>query len=200
MSSTPSSSQALTIEQYENRLLEGDRWIEVVAGRLVRLEPPDERHGDVVRNLSRPLAKFLKGSADTYACFELPLILQHEPVTIRCPAVTCFQSGERFSESDKLVTETCPDLVIEVASTNDRRDGMSERVKGYLEAGVASVWVVDPVTRHVHQFNPPARGVMLKETQTLKGDPVLVGFQMPVGDLFESPKWSTSQTSIEDES
>lgn len=192
MSSIPNSSPALTVDQYETRLLEGDRWIEVVAGRLVRLEPPDEMHGDVVRNLSRPLARFLKGSPDTYACFELPLILQQEPATIRCPAVMCFQSGERFSESDKLVTETRPALVIEVASTNDRRDGMSERVKGYLEAGINAVWVIDPVTRHVHQFHPPARGLMLKETQTLKGDPVLVGFQMPVGELFESPKWSKS--------
>lgn len=195
MPSIPNSSSALTVEQYETRLLEGDRWIEIVGGRLVRLEPPDEMHGDVVRNLSRPLAKFLKGSPDTYACFELPLILQTEPPTIRCPAVVCFQSGERFSESDKLLTETRPALVIEVASTNDRRDGMSERVKGYLEAGISAVWVIDPVTRHVHQFHPPLRGVMLKETQTLKGDPVLAGFEMPVGDLFASPKWSKSLAS-----
>ena len=184
------STAMSTVEQYEARLIEGDRWIEVVAGRLVRLEPPDEMHGDVVRNLARPLAQYLKSAPETYACFELPLVLATEPATIRCPAISCFQSGERFAESDKLVTDTRPDLVIEVASTNDRRDGMSARVKGYLDAGVRGVWVIDPVTRHVHQFHPPARGVMLKETQILQGGPILNGFHLSVSVLFELPKWS----------
>lgn len=189
MSAASGSSEPLTIEQYEDRLAEGDRWIELMAGRLVRLEPPDDVHGDVVRNLSRPLATFLQSSPDIYACFELPLILTHEPATIRCPAVSCFQSTVRFGESDKLVTDTVPVLVIEVASTNDRRDGMSERVKGYLDRGIPGVWVIDPVTKHVHQFHPPTRGMMLKETQTLRGAPILAGFELPVADLFQLPKW-----------
>lgn len=189
MSGNPGSAALLTAEQYEQRLIDGDRWIEVVAGRLVRLDPPDEVHGDVVRNLSRPLAGYLKSSPDICACFELPLVLSRDPVTIRCPAVSCFQSSDRFSETEKLTTETRPALVIEVASTNDRRDGMSERVKGYLDAGIRGVWVIDPVTKHVHQFHPPARGVMFKETQTLKGEPILTGFQLPVSDLFQQPKW-----------
>jgi Uma2 family endonuclease len=189
MSAVPASAPTLNVEQYEARLVEGDRWIELVAGRLIRLNPPDELHGDVVRNLSRPLASFLKSSPDICACFELPLILTREPATIRCPAVSFFQSGDRFSETDKLVSDTRPVLVIEVASTNDRRDGMSERVKGYLAAGIKGVWVVDPVTKHIHLFHPPAPGLMIKETQTLMGTPILAGFQLPVSDLFQQPKW-----------
>lgn len=189
MSTNPGPAALVTAEQYEERLLEGDRWIEVLAGRLVRLDPPDELHGDVVRNLSRPLANYLKSLPDTCACFELPLVLSREPATIRCPAVSCFQTGDRFSETEKLMTDTRPVLVIEVASTNNRREGMSERVKGYLDVGIKAVWVIDPVTKHVHQFHPPARGIMVKETQTLHGDPVLAGFQVPVSDLFQQPNW-----------
>lgn len=189
MSASPHSSPHLSVEQYEERLMEGDRWIELVGGRLIRLEPPDEMHGDVVRNLSRPLAQFLKTSPDVYACFELPLVLVREPATVRCPAVSCFQSADRFSESEKLVTDTMPALVIEVASTNDRRDGMSERVKGYLNAGIRGVWVIDPVTRHLHQFHPPIPGIMSKETQVLDGGPILAGFKLPISDLFQQPRW-----------
>lgn len=190
MSGKPDSAAAkLTVEQYEDRLLEGDRWIELVGGRLIRLEPPDEVHGDVVRNLSRPIANFVKSSPDIYACFELPLILSREAATVRCPAISCFQSPDRFAELDKVATETLPLLVIEVASTNDRRDGMSDRVNGYLNAGIKAVWVIDPVTKHVHQFHPPKHGIMLKETQTLQGSPILEGFQLPVADLFKSPNW-----------
>jgi Uma2 family endonuclease len=186
------STPPLTVEQYEDRLLEGDRWIELVAGRLVRLDPPDQPHGDVVRNLSKPLATFLKTSPDLCACFELPLVISREPATIRCPAVSCFRSTERFAEVDKIVTDTRPALVIEVASTNDRREGMSERVKGYLAAGVSAVWVIDPVTRHVHQFHPPHSGIMLKEIQTLRGAPVLSGFEIHVSELFRPPTWDRS--------
>jgi Uma2 family endonuclease len=182
----------LTVEQYEDRLAEGDRWIEIVAGRLVRLDPPDEQHGDVVRNLSRPLANLVKTLPTTYACFELPLVLSRDPATVRCPAISCFDSGDRFAESDNLVSESRPALVIEVASTNDRREGMSERVKGYLNAGIRCVWVIDPVTRHVHQFEPPAAGRMLKETQMLSGGSVLPGFQLLVAELFQRPKWDRS--------
>lgn len=189
----PGSAELLTPEQYEERLIEGDRWIEVVAGRLVRLEAPDEVHGDVVRNLARPLATYLKSAQDICACFELPLILSREPATIRCPAISCFQSQDRFAETEKLMTDTRPALVIEVASTNDRRDGMSDRVKSYLDAGIRAVWVIDPITRHVHQFHPPTRGMMLKETQTLRGDPVLPGFEMPVVDLFQQPQWDRKE-------
>lgn len=189
MTSRADSSPPLTVEQYENLLMEGERWIELVNGRLIRLEPPDELHGDIVRNLARPLANYVKSSPDINACFELPLVISRDPATVRCPAVSCFQSVSRFAETDKLLTETLPILVIEVASTNDRRDGMSDRVKGYLDKGIKGVWVIDSVTKHIHQFHPPARGIMFKETQTIHGDPILPGFQLAVSDLFRQPKW-----------
>jgi len=184
---TSADSPQITLPEYEAMLADGDRWIELVGGRLVRLDPPDEAHGDVIRNLAQPLATYLKSGPAVSPCFELPLVLA--PDLVRCPAVSCFQGEDRFAEMDRLMTETRPQLVIEVASTNDRREGTSERVKGYLAAGIPAVWVIDPVTRHVHQFHPPARGVMLKETQMLDGSPVLPGFQMSVGDLFRRPKW-----------
>ena len=144
-----------------------------------------------MRNLARSLAKFLKKSTDTYACFELPLIVQRDEPTVRCPAVSCFrfEPGRRFVETDKVLTETRPELAIEVASTNERREAMSERVRGYLEWGIAAVWVVDPVTRHVHQFHGQGTPQMLKEPQVLLGHPVLSGFSIPVADLFRQPAW-----------
>jgi Uma2 family endonuclease len=187
----PLSSNLMTLEQFEQQLLEGERWVELNEGRFVRLNPPDEAHGDVVRNLSRVLAVHLKRSTDTYACFELPLILRREPATIRCPAISCFrfEAEGRFAETDKLLTETRPALVVEVASTNERRESMAHRVRGYIDWGVAAIWVVDPVTRHVHQFHGTNPGLMLKEPQVLIGQPVLPGLAIPVSDLFRQPEW-----------
>ena len=197
--STPANT--MTLEQYEERLLDGDRWVELAEGRLIRLNPPDDAHGDVVRNFSRALAAFLKKSTDTYACFELPLILQREPALVRCPAISCFQfeSGGRFSETDKLITDSKPVLIIEVASTNERRESMSNRVNAYLAWGVKFVWVIDPVTRHVHLFRGTSSGEMLKEPQVLVGFPALPGFAIPVSDLFRQPDWIKAKPNPYDE-
>lgn len=191
----PTPENRLTIEEFEEKLLDGDRWVELVEGRFVRLNPPDDAHGDVVRNLSRAMATFLQNSTDTYACFELPLIVKREPPTVRCPAISCFrfQEGGRFAETDKVITDTCPILVVEVASTNERREAMSDRVQSYLAWGVEAVWVIDPVTQHVHQFRGRNFSQMLKDPQVLIGHPELSGFTIPVANLFRQPEWLKSK-------
>ncbi len=190
MTFSTSAPPRLTVAQFEERLADGDRWIELVAGQLIRLDSPDESHGDVVRNLSRPLAKMVKTLPDLSICFELPVVISRETATVRCPAVSCFQSTDRFAETEKLLTDSRPALVIEVASTNDRREGMSERVSCYLDAGVIGVWVIDPVTRHVHQFVAGRGGTMLREKDVLNGAPLLPGLELAVTDLFRQPKWA----------
>lgn len=192
----PISPELITLDEFEEKLRDGERWVEVVEGRFSRLTPPDDAHGDVVRNLSRVLATTLKKSTEVSASFELPLIVNRFPLTIRCPAVSLFRIGSegRFAETEKLVTETCPLLVIEVASTNDRRDAMSNRVQSYLNWGVSHVWVIDPVTRHVHLFDGHQPPRMIKEPQVLIGHPALPGFAIPVVDLFRQPDWMTSKT------
>ena len=186
-----STACLLSLEQFEERLLDGERWVELIDGRVLSLNPPDDAHGDVARNLAKSLATFLKKSIDTYACFELPLVVRREPPTVRCPAVSCFhfEPGGRFAETDKVLTDSRPALVIEVASSNERREGMADRVRSYREWGVQAVWVIDPVGRHVHQFHGQNDGRVLKEPQVLLGHPVLPGFATPVSDLFRQPEW-----------
>lgn len=190
----------MSLTQFEDRLLDGERWVELIEGRFVQLNPPDDIHGDVVRNLARRLAAYLKKSTDTTACFELPLVIKREPPTVRCPAVSCFrsQSGGRFAETDKVLTESRPLLVIEVASSNERREAMSDRVRAYLDWGVDAVWIIDPVSRHVHQFHGRVLEQMLKETQSLSGLRVLPGFEMPVSDLFRPPDWMKIRKRVDD--
>lgn len=198
--SLPSSSSPMTVQEFEERLFEGDRWIELVDGRFSRLNPPDDAHGDVVRNLARSLATFLKKSTDTYACFELPLILKHDNPTIICPAVSCFrfEAGSRFAETDKVLTDTRPILAIEVASTNERRKSMAEHVSMYLAWGVPSVWVVDPVSRQVQLCEKQSSPSILKESQDLAGGSALPGFSMRVADLFREPSWMKRSAGVPD--
>ena len=94
-----------------------------------------------------------------------------------------------FAESDKVTTETRPTLIIEVASSNDRRRGLDERVGGWLIWGVTLVWVLDPHAKQIHVFEKGRAGRILGEHESVTGGNVLSGFQMSIRDLFKEPGW-----------
>ncbi|MEO1994028.1 MAG: Uma2 family endonuclease [Planctomycetaceae bacterium] len=190
--------QALwTAEDYAARrseLPEGGRWHELDAGRPVLLTPPDDRHGDVIRNLSLALATYLQtpNSSTGYGCFELGLRIARAPDTVLFPAVSCFTGDALFAESDNIFTDARPTLVIEIASSNDRRRGIAQRVKAYHNMGIADVWVVDPATKTINVL-PCGRSLQaFRSGQTLPGGRALPDFELDVDRLFEPPGWWTT--------
>ena len=113
------------------------------------------------------------------------------PDTVRCPAISYFVDGERFAELDKTVTDTRPALVVEIASSSDRRRGLDQRLQSYFDWGVPLIWVIDTHSRQVHLFETGKRPRLLADYQTLFGSAALPGFTMLVGNLFADPKWWT---------
>ena len=181
----------LTAEQFiagRHELPDGGRWTELIAGRPVLLSPPTVEHGNVVLNLSKVFAEYSQSGQGGYACFDLGLAVARDPDTVQFPAA-CFFTGPMFAESDKVLTENRPALVIELASSNDRRRGLDERVTGWLTWGVDLVWVLDPHARHVHVFDKGSAGRKLGECDFLTGGRVLSGFKANVGNLFKEPGW-----------
>ncbi|MDA0832703.1 MAG: Uma2 family endonuclease [Planctomycetota bacterium] len=184
----------LTAEKFAERrpeLPDGGQWVELVAGRISILGQPDDAHGVIVLNLSKEIGEFLQAGGEGYACFDLGLVVAREPDTVRWSAMAFFTEGERFAESDKLITDTRPALVVEVASSNARRRDMRERVLEYLRWGVNRVWVIDPDDRQVHIFGNDLVTIHLGEHETIVGHPVLSGLNVKVKALFAEPKWWT---------
>jgi Uma2 family endonuclease len=165
------------------------RWTELVSGRIVSLEPPALEHGAVVLNLTKAIARYLQQAQDEngYACFEIGLVVARNPDTVRRPPVSFFVGGQRFAELDRHLTETRPAFVVEIASTNDRRRAMRERVESYLKWGVRTVWVADPAEKaiHVMQSGRPPR--LFSGEQSVPGYPVFGNFQLRINELFEMP-------------
>src|SRR6185369_10821976 len=124
-------------------------------------------HGTAVLNLTKALSEFVQRGGTGYAFFELGLILARQPDTVRFPAVSFYVEGPRFAEADKEVTDVRPALVVEIASTNDRRRGMHDRVTTWLDWGVPLVWLIDPHSKEVHTFEQK------RLSQKLAGDDVL---------------------------
>lgn len=192
----------MTAEEFAEQkydLPDGGRWSELIAGEPVSLEQPSDAHGNVIRNLSRFLAQWIEDKQVGYACFELGIIVQRAPDTVICPAVSYFVSGNRWDETDKVITETIPALVIDVPSTVDRRRNMPDRISHYRNVGIPVSIVIDPMEQKVavHTGSDEVDVLGLDETLTAKNDwidnpldgPLLAGLSIPVSDIFEQPDW-----------
>lgn len=192
----------MTAEEFAaNRfdLPDGGRWSELIAGEPVILEQPSDAHGNVIRNLSRVLAQWIEEKTIGYACFELGIIVQRAPDTVLCPAVSYFVTGNRWDETDKVVTDARPAVVIEVASTLDRRRRMPDRITLYRNAGISVAIVIDPTEQKVAIHSKGDQLSVLTVDDVLAGQadwrddaqegPLLAGFSIPVKELFQQPEW-----------
>ena len=188
-----SISGLMTAEEFvaqREELPDGGRWVELAAGKLVTLSPPTVEHGTAVLNFSKALARHAQTERGGYACFELGLLVIRRPDTLLFPAVSYFATGPMFCESDKVLTETRPSLIVEVASTNDRRRGMEQRAASWLNWGVPVVWVLDPQQKQAHVVEQGRGGQRLAEHQELLGQAVLPGFHLRIADIFQEPAWA----------
>lgn len=185
-------NKLLTAAEYADQKLdlpENGRWTELVAGRIVTYSPPDDHHGNVVRNLVLAFSNYAHKTQRGYACFDIGLVVRRAPDTVRCPPACFFLNGERFAEIDNLIATTRPAVVAEIASTNDRRTKMELKVEQYLELGVPLVWVIDPHEKQVHVFEPGRISKRYSETKILYGGAAFEGFETPIADLFALPSW-----------
>jgi Uma2 family endonuclease len=77
-----------------------------------------------------------------------------------------------------------PVLAVEILSPTDRQDEITEKVQEYLTAGVAHVWVIEPIFRTAIVYRPGGVPEPLNETGELTAEPHLPGFRVRVADLF----------------
>jgi Uma2 family endonuclease len=166
---------------------DGDRY-ELVGGELRELHMSQESSwiaGEIFGRL-RAFVKehelgwvFPEGTA--YQCFPW------DPQMVRKPD-TSFIARDRLPEgpTGQGHTRIAPDLVAEVVSPNDKAYEVDAKVADYREAGVRTIWVVNPDQRTVkiHRLDDPSAFQHLSAGDMLTGEGVLAGFSCRVGDLF----------------
>lgn len=170
-------------------LPDGGRWTELVAGEPRTLHPPDDKHGDVVLNLSKAVANIVTPASAIYAGFDLGVQTCRNPDTVRFPAMSLFTTGNRFEQLEAVVASVVPALVVEIASTNDRRRSVAERVYEYHGAGVERVWVADPHGASVTVLRRNAQPLTFSGGERLTDLTLLPGLEIPVLELFAEPAW-----------
>lgn len=77
-----------------------------------------------------------------------------------------------------------PDLAVEILSPGNTAREMDRKLAEYFEAGVRSVWYVDPATRAVRVYSSPEEFTALGEDHEIDGAPVLPGLVISIRTLF----------------
>jgi Uma2 family endonuclease len=189
------SVERITAEEFadqKSEFPEGGRWHELHEGRPVLLEAPDDRHGNVVMNLSRQLAIWFRDRGrgrSGYAVHDLGILVRRNPDTVYVPAMSYFDSGPMFSQTDLPLATQIPRMVIDVASSNDRRREMQSRTNAFMNTGIEMIWIVDPFKKEIQVLRRSMHTLVLGTRQTLEGGQLLPEFTIPVIDIFAEPAW-----------
>jgi Uma2 family endonuclease len=80
-----------------------------------------------------------------------------------------------------------PDLAVEVISPSETSRAVLDKVRAYLQAGTALVWVVHPEDKVVDVYRLAGEGLYVQTfnlTGVLDGGDVLPGFTLPISELF----------------
>lgn len=170
-------------------LPDAGRWTELVSGELKTMHPPDDKHGDIVLNLSKAVARNLSPASPAFPGFEIGVQTTRNPDTVRFPAMSLFSNGNQFAAIDSVVSREVPVLVVEIVATNDRRTTIAERVYEYHNVGVEKVWVLDPHSQAVTVLHRQRRPITFSGKERLTDIALLPDFEVATAELFAEPVW-----------
>jgi len=112
------------------------------------------------------------------------------PQQVRIPDVS-FVCWERLPDRrlpSEPIPHLAPDLAVEVISEGNTREEMERKLREYFQAGVRLVWYVYPKNRAVRVYTDLDNMTELTDDANLDGGEVLPGFQLPLVQLFASPR------------
>lgn len=79
----------------------------------------------------------------------------------------------------------CPDFVVELLSPTDRLAATQRKMEEYLAHNAQLGWLINPLERKVYIYSPGRALRVLEEPASVSGDPVLPGFRLELGGIWE---------------
>jgi Uma2 family endonuclease len=170
------------------RMPDGGRPSELVRGKVVWMNPPFPRHGQVCFRVARILANHVEQKQLAHIlCNDSGVITERDPDTVR-GADVAYYSYARVPKGPLPAgyLDVAPDLVFEVLSPSDRWNEVQRKVSEYLNVGVAIVCVVDPTKEQLHVFYQDKPPVVLAAADELALPELLGEFRVAVRQIFEA--------------
>jgi Uma2 family endonuclease len=176
----------LTAEEYAN-LPDDGQPTELVRGRIVPVNLPTPRHGEICATVVRIVGRFLDDNAlGRLVSNDSGVVTERDPDTMR-GADVAFYSYARVPRGRLPggYLPVVPELVFEVRSPTDNWGQIFTKVGEYLEAGVALVCVLDERAQSAHVCHSDQPPQVFTAEQELLLPEALPGFRALVGRFFE---------------
>jgi Uma2 family endonuclease len=183
---TTIAERLLTAEEYE-QLPDNGQPTELVRGRVVTLNMPAPRHGEICVKIIRILGRFLDDhDIGRLVSNDSGVITERGPDTVRGGDVE-FYSYDRVPRGPlpRGYLPVVPEIVFEVRSPGDRWSRILTKVGEYLEAGVTLVCVLDEQTETARVYRQEEPDQILSAEQELTLPEILPDFRVPVRRFFE---------------
>jgi Uma2 family endonuclease len=157
-------------------------------GEIIVMSPaggyPSFQNAKVIGELFAWAAKDGRGIAfDSSAGFSLPNGAMRSP---DAAWVRLSRLRELSQIEKQRFIPLCPDFVIEVASASDDVAVLRKKMEEYRAVGLRLGWLILPESRQV-EIHTPAGIETLTSPDTLSGDPLLPGFTLELGLIWNPP-------------
>ena len=127
--------------------------LEVIKGKIFRLDTPDVSHQKISGNLYGEMYHYFKGKSCKLFAAPFDVVLKNKKGiedSVVQPDI-CVVCDPKKLENDKRCLGA-PDLIIEILSPGNTKKEMRDKYELYEEAGVYEYWVVRPIDKEITQF------------------------------------------------
>jgi Uma2 family endonuclease len=176
----------LTAEEY-GLLPENGHPTELVRGRIVHLNMPYPRHGEICARTVHLLSLYLDvHPTGRVVSNDSGVITERDPDTVR-GADVAYYSFEKVPKGPlpRKYLDVSPELIFEVRSPWDSWSEIHTKVGEYHSAGVLVVCVLDAQTETATVYTNNSPPVVLKADQELSLPELLPGWSVKVSRFFE---------------
>lgn len=159
---------------------------EILDGELRERKTVGGLHGRVGFDIGWRIGNFVlaRNLGELYTS-ATAFIIVSEPLSVLRPDVAFVKAERLPSEvSWSSFYAVVPDLVVEVLPPGDRQAVLTKKIGRYLHAGVALVWMVDPLAPTIVVYSPGRDPISVGADGVLDGGEILPGFRLPVAEVF----------------
>jgi len=153
---------------------------ELIAGEVVKMPPPSQKHDRIKNQINRLLNRHLDKNPELAMESLVEMGAEVSQRDVFGPDV-CLVKLDRYS--NERIFRGAPELAIEVVSPSDTAARLKAKVDTYLQGGANAVWVVFPESRSVTIYS--GDGVRELKGDQMIEDPLLPGFSTPVSAFFD---------------
>lgn len=182
---TTEAQSLLTAEQFA-LLPEPLGPVELVRGRVVEMNRPFPRHGQVCNEAGFILTSFARANDLGHVVTnDFGVVSERNPDSVRGPDVAYF-SYARVPKGrlPNRYLDISPEIVVEVRSPDDRWAKLFAKAYEYLNAGVSVVCILDPDDDSIHVLRPDQPPVRLGPNDELTLPEMHGSFHVPVRQFF----------------